>query len=207
MTTIPYATDYTERSGPRHLEGRVMTEQKADIARRRSGQFMAAAAYLTGILAANYVTNRYGMVPVGFGYVATAGTYFAGLSFVLRDLVQVAGGRRAAVAVVVLGAVLSYFVSSPQLALASGVAFLVAEGADLCVYTPLRHRGYIRAAVASNIVGALGDTFLFLWLAGFPIAGAWQGQMVGKLAVTAVVIALVGVARAVLREPVNAEGA
>ena len=44
-----------------------------------------AAAFLGCILAANYVTSRYGMVPVGFGLIATAGTYFAGLSFVLRD--------------------------------------------------------------------------------------------------------------------------
>jgi len=157
-----------------------------------------AAAYLVGILAANYVTNRYGMVPVGFGLVATAGTYFAGLSFVLRDLVQDTGGRWLAAAVVVVGAALSYFISSPQLALASGIAFLVAEGADLAVYTPLRRRGYIRAAVASNIVGALGDTFLFLWLAGFPIAGAWQGQMIGKLAVTGAVIVIISGVRFVL---------
>lgn len=166
-----------------------------------------AAAFLTCILVANYATSEFGVVPVGFGLVATAGTYLAGLSFVLRDAVQDVAGRRAAVALIVAGALLSYLVAEPRIALASGVAFLASEAADFAVYTPLRRRGYIRAAAASNAVGAVVDTFLFLAVAGFPIAGAWQGQLVGKLAITAAVLGLVGVARAVLRHPINPEGA
>lgn len=152
-----------------------------------------SAAFLACILAANYVTTEYGMVPVGFGLVATAGTYFAGLTFVLRDTVQDTAGKAWTVALIVAGAALSFVVSAPFIALASGVAFLVSEVADLCVYTPLRRRGFVRAAVASNVVGAFVDTVLFLWIAGFPIAGAVAGQMVGKLAVTLVVVlAVVG---------------
>jgi uncharacterized PurR-regulated membrane protein YhhQ (DUF165 family) len=155
----------------------------------------ASVAFLATILAANYVTTEYGMVPVGFGLVATAGTYFAGLAFVLRDSVQDAGGRRLVLGLIVAGALLSYLVSDPFIALASGVAFLASETADMAIYTPLRKRGYIRAAIASNVVGAFIDTILFLWIAGFPIAGAVAGQMVGKLLVTAVVIAGVAVYR------------
>jgi uncharacterized PurR-regulated membrane protein YhhQ (DUF165 family) len=155
----------------------------------------ASVAFLATILAANYVTTEYGMVPVGFGLVATAGTYFAGLAFVLRDTVQDAGGRRLVLALIVAGALLSYLVSDPFIALASGVAFLASETADMAIYTPLRKRGYIRAAIASNVVGAFIDTILFLWIAGFPIAGAVAGQMVGKLLVTAVVVLAVVVVR------------
>jgi uncharacterized PurR-regulated membrane protein YhhQ (DUF165 family) len=151
----------------------------------------ASAAFLATILAANYVTTEYGMVPVGFGLVATAGTYFAGLAFVLRDSVQDGGGKRLVFALIVAGALLSYLVSDPFIALASGVAFLVSEAADLAVYTPLRKRGYLRAATASNVVGAFIDTVLFLWIAGFPIMAAIPGQMVGKLLVTLAVVALV----------------
>lgn len=160
-----------------------------------TAKILAAAGFLACILAANYVTTQYGMVSVGFGLVATAGTYLAGLSFVLRDAVQDAMGRWAVVPLIVIGAGLSYLVSDPFIALASGVAFLVSELADLAVYTPLRRRGYIQAAVASNVVGAFVDTFLFLSIAGFPLA-AWQGQVVGKLAITAaVVLAVVAVRR------------
>lgn len=168
----------------------------------------AAAAFLACIIAANYVTSEYGLIPVGFGLVATAGTYFAGLTFVLRDTVQDGFGKAWTFGLVVIGALLSYLVSDPFIALASGVAFLASEAADLAVYTPLRRRGYLRAALASNVVGAVLDTFLFLWIAGFPvIPEAVAGQIVGKLTVTAVVLLIVGGARAVLRQPVNAEGA
>lgn len=142
-----------------------------------------AAAFLACILLANYVTTKYGMVPVGFGLVATAGTYFAGLTFVLRDTLQDAAGKWGVLGLIATGAALSYLVSDPFIALASGIAFGVSEVADLLVYTPLRSRGYLRAAIASNAVGAVIDTFLFLWIAGFPIVNAWQGQVVGKVAI------------------------
>lgn len=156
---------------------------------------IVAATFLGCILAANYGTTEYGMVPVGFGLTATAGTYLAGLMFVLRDSLQDIAGKRATAALIVAGAALSFAVSDPFIALASGVAFLVSEVADLAVYTPLRRRGYIRAAITSNIVGSFVDTVLFLWIAGFPIWSAVPGQMVGKVAVTALVVVLVATVR------------
>jgi len=159
-----------------------------------------AVAFVGCILAANYVTTEYGMVPVGFGLVATAGTYFAGLTFVLRDTVQDGLGKVATFGLIVASALLSYLIADPFIALASGVAFLASETADLLIYTPLRERGYIRAAIASNVVGTVVDTFLFLWIAGFPVVREIvAGQLVGKLAVTAVAVALVLAARVVRR--------
>jgi len=153
------------------------------------------AAFLGCILAANYVTSEYGMVPVGFGLMATAGTYFAGLTFVLRDSLQDTIGKGWTVAAIGAGALLSLLVSDPFIALASAVAFGLSELADLAVYTPLRKRGYIRAAVTSNIVGSVVDTVAFLAIAGFPIMAALPGQMVGKLLVTAAAVALVVILR------------
>lgn len=167
-------------------------------------KYIVGIAFLGCILAANYVTSEYGMVPVGFGLVATAGTYFAGLAFILRDSLQDLAGKTAVIAAIVAGAVLSYLISAPFIAIASGVAFLVSELADLAVYTPLRRRGYIKAAVASNAVGSAVDTVLFLTIAGFPLASSFAGQMVGKLAITLAVVLAVGVVRAVLRQSVRA---
>jgi len=164
-----------------------------------------SAGFLACILAANYVTSRYGMVPVGFGLIATAGTYFAGLSFVLRDSLHDAAGKWATLAVIAGGAVLSFLVADPFIALASAVAFGLSETADLAVYAPLRRRGYIRAAVASNVVGSLVDSVVFLAIAGFPVMAALPGQMAGKLAITLAAVALVAGARlAVSRQPVRA---
>lgn len=169
---------------------------------------VTALAFLGCILAANYVTSRYGMVPVGLGLMTTAGTYFAGISFVLRDSLQDFAGRRWTLGIIAAGAVLSYLVSDPFIALASGIAFLLSEAADLAVYSPLRDRGYIRSAIASNLVGSFVDTFLFLSIAGFPLThDTVAGQIIGKLTITAAVVLLVGGARAVLRQPVHAEGA
>lgn len=160
-------------------------------------KFSACGGFLACILAANYVTSEYGLVPVGFGLMATAGTYFAGLSFVLRDTVQDTSGRRVVLALIVAGGLLSYLISDPFIATASAVAFLASESADFAVYTPLRSRGYVRAAVASNVVGTLVDTFLFLKIAGFGLSReVVAGQIVGKLLVTAVVVALVVIVRA-----------
>lgn len=148
------------------------------------------AAFLGCILAANYVTTEYGMVTM-LGVAMTAGTFFAGATFVLRDSLQDTYGKRWTLTLTVAGAALSFAISAPFIALASGVAFLVAEVSDLAVYTPLRKRGYIRAAVASNVVGSLVDTVLFLWIAGFPVWVALPGQMFGKLLITLGVVALV----------------
>jgi uncharacterized PurR-regulated membrane protein YhhQ (DUF165 family) len=163
--------------------------------KRTSFAPVIAVIFLGCILAANVVTTHLGMVPVGFGLIATAGTYFAGATFILRDALQDVAGKRWTIAVIAAGAALSFAVSEPFIALASAVAFGLSELADLAVYTPLRKRGYIRAALASNIVGALIDTVVFLWIAGFPIMQALPGQMVGKLLVTAAAVALVIIIR------------
>lgn len=167
-----------------------------------SKALLASTGYLGTVIGANYLTSHYGLVPVGFGLVATAGTYLVGASFVLRDSVQDTGGRRLVVLLVLIGALISAWFS-PALAIASGVAFLLSELADMAIYTPLRSSGYIRAAIASNLVGAVIDTYVFLWLAGFSIAAA-PGQMVGKLWITLAVVVLVVGVRAVLRKPVHA---
>jgi uncharacterized PurR-regulated membrane protein YhhQ (DUF165 family) len=135
--------------------------------------------------------------------VATAGTYFIGLTFVLRDLLHDTAGRRWTLAVIAAGAVLSFAVASPAIALASAAAFALSETADLAVYSPLRRRGYLRAAVASNVVGAAVDTVVFLTVAGFPLADAFAGQMVGKLIITALAVVAVLAWRAVRRRVVT----
>lgn len=157
---------------------------------------VAGFGLLLCILAANFVTSRFGFIPVGFGLMATAGTYFAGLTFVLRDLLQDALGKKWVLAMILVGAALSFLLSDPTIALASAAAFLLSEAADFSVYTPLRRRGYIRAAVASNVVGSVVDTVAFLTIAGFPLEQAFAGQIVGKLALTAVVVLLVMALRA-----------
>lgn len=169
-----------------------------------------AVAYVATVVLANWLTSSFGLVAAGFALLVPAGTYAAGLALGLRDVLQDAAGIRWVLGAIAVGTVVSFVVADPIIAAASGTAFAIAELADLAVYTPLRRRGWRRALVVSNAVGAVADTLLFLWLAGFPITGASVGGQVLVKAVwcTAAVLLVREVARRALsRQPVDAEGA
>ena len=144
--------------------------------------------YVASIVAANWLIVTVGLVPVGFGLLAPAGVYAAGFTFTFRDLTQDALGRRWSVAAVFAGAALSALLS-PTLALASGAAFLVSELADLAVYTPLRRRGLLGAVAASNAVGLVVDSALFLLLA-FGSLTFLPGLVLGKVWATLLALLL-----------------
>jgi uncharacterized PurR-regulated membrane protein YhhQ (DUF165 family) len=144
--------------------------------------------YILVIVLANWAIQAIGFVPVGFGLMAPAGVYFAGLAFTLRDLVQEQLGRKWTLLAILVGAAVSA-VLSPQLAVASGIAFLVSELADFAVYTPLRKRNWLLAVGLSNTVGLVADSVLFLALA-FGSLEFLPGQVVGKAWVTLVGVAL-----------------
>lgn len=164
---------------------------------------LALAVYVATIVAANVLTDRFGLVPIGFGLMVTAGTFAAGVALVARDWVQSSSPRRWWVlAAIVAGAALSYVLSSPALAVASGVAFLFSELVDLGVFTRVRARSLALAVLLSSVVAAPVDTVLFLWLAGFPVTlPAVAGQFLVKTAL-ALLVAVVLAARD--REPVPA---
>jgi uncharacterized PurR-regulated membrane protein YhhQ (DUF165 family) len=158
---------------------------------------VAALGYVATIFAANWLIQHVGIVPVGFGLMAPAGVFAAGLALTLRDIVQATLGRAAVIAAILIGAALSYLVS-PAFAVASGVAFLVSELADLAVYTPLTRRSWLGAIALSNTVGLVIDSVLFLWLA-FGSLEFLAGQVVGKAWMTLLaVVLLAGGRRAVL---------
>ncbi len=165
-------------------------------------KFLAALLFAGLVVTANWMTARFGMV----AGLVTAGTFAAGLVLLVRDWLQEAGGRWWVLGAIATGALISVWMASPMLAVASGTAFAVSELADFAVYTPLRERSKAAAMVASNSVGAVVDSLLFLWLAGFPIA-QWGTQSAVKVAVTLPFIAAVVIGRAVSRHRLRTEGA
>lgn len=163
--------------------------------------YLIAAAFVLTVIVANFATAQLGIVH-WLGIAATAGTWFAGFGFVCRDSLQDAGGYRPVLAVIIIGAALSA-AFSPRLALASCAAFLLSELADWAVYQPLHRSGRTRAAIASNIVGAVVDTFVFLTIAGFPVWVALPGQVLIKVGVTTLFVVIVRGISALLRQPVR----
>jgi hypothetical protein len=133
------------------------------------GAWVWVAGYIGSIVAANWATAAFGLVPIGFGLMVTAGTFAAGAAMILRDGIQQTSPRWAVPVAILVGAALSYVLAGPALAFASGVAFLVSELADWAVYSPVRGRSVPLAVLASSVVAAPIDTAGFLWLAEFPV--------------------------------------
>jgi uncharacterized PurR-regulated membrane protein YhhQ (DUF165 family) len=168
-----------------------MTERNCRVA------VAAFCGYVACSYAANWLVVHVGLIHVGFGLQAPAGVLAAGLALTLRDQIQRHGGRSLVLVAIALGGALSALVS-PAFALASSVAFLVSELADMGVYTPLERRNRWAAIAASNTVGAAVDSWLFLSLSGLGLTFFW-GQMLGKSWVTAAtLLLLMGGQRALL---------
>lgn len=157
---------------------------------------VSITGYVATIFAANWLIEHVGVVPVGFGLSAPAGVYVAGLALTLRDIVQATLGRAAVTAAILAGAALSWLVS-PAFAVASATAFFVSELADFAVYTPLERRARHAAVAASNTVGAIIDSALFLWLA-FGSLQFLPGQVLGKTWMTLLAILLLSTGRRAL---------
>jgi uncharacterized PurR-regulated membrane protein YhhQ (DUF165 family) len=162
-------------------------------ARRRAEGLVFLAGFGLCIPAANWLILHAGtfcapggpcLIPVaprGTGYLmAPSGVLMVGLALVLRDLVQRRLGLGWAVAAILGGTLLSALLAPPALVLASAIAFLLSEAADLAVYTPLQRRGLVLAVAASGVVGLVVDSIAFLWLA-FGSLDFLAGQVVGKL--------------------------
>lgn len=146
-----------------------------------------AANWLIGNVGTECIPNGPCLLPVGFGLHAPSGVLMIGAALVLRDAVHEAGGIRAALFAIAIGAVLAWFVAPPALVLASVAAFLLAELADLAVYTPLRKRQLGMAVLASGLVGSVVDSAVFLWLA-FGSLDFMAGQVLGKLWMSVLVL-------------------
>lgn len=158
----------------------------------------AVVAFASTVVLANWAIATFGFVPVGFGLMAPAGVFFAGLAFTLRDLIHEVAGRKSVLAAIAIGGCLSLFIEDAgRVAIASAAAFTLSELADYAVYAPMRKRGWLRAVAASNTVGLVADSALFLLLA-FGSLAYLEGQIVGKGYMTIIAIIVLGGARAVL---------
>lgn len=137
------------------------------------------ANWMIGNVGTECIPNGPCLVPVGFGLHAPSGVLVVGAALVLRDMVHESGGVKAALLAIGMGAILSWLVAPPALVVASVAAFLLAELADLAVYTPLRQRRLGLAVLTSGIAGAAVDSVVFLWLA-FGSLDYVAGQIIGK---------------------------
>lgn len=132
--------------------------------------------------------------------MAPIGVYFAGLVFAIRDALHETSNKYWILGAIIVGAIVSYSLEDGgKIAVASGSAFLFSELADFAVYSPVRAKGKIKALLASNAVGLVADSTLFLYLA-FGSLEFLSGQVVAKAYMTAGVILLMFAYRVFLKQ-------
>ncbi|MVW73275.1 queuosine precursor transporter [Bordetella sp. 15P40C-2] len=113
------------------------------------------------------------------------------VAFLVTDVLNRRFGPQAARRVAWVGFALallvSVWVASPRIALASGLAYICAQLADIRVFDRLRDKRWWLAPLMSGTVGALLDTAVFFSVAFAATGTPWVTWMLGDLAIKLVV--------------------
>jgi len=142
------------------------------------------ALYLVAVVATNFAFIHLGVWSF-LGVSAPWAAFLAGLPLAFRDAVQRRYGRYVAAIVILVACGITAFLS-PALAFASAAAFLCGELLDLTVFTALERKGFLKAAIASNTVGAVVDSLVFLSIA-FGSLAFLPGQVIAKVVSSSIV--------------------
>lgn len=141
-----------------------------------------------GILAMAFVvalSNYAVQFPINDWLTWGALTYPA--AFLVTDLTNRSLGPRAARIVIVIGfvlaVILSIWLATPRIALASGTAFLVAQLLDVAVFDRLRAAVWWRAPLVSSAIASTVDTALFFSIAFAATGLPWMTWALGDLGV------------------------
>jgi len=153
---------------------------------------MSAVFYLCSIILANILVHTLGIVTV-FGLTFPAGAVAIGLTFSTRDLVQESYGKYGCWGWMLVAALVT-FAFNRQLALASVLAFVVAESCDWAIYTFTS--GHVKKRLfLSNLVSTPIDSLVFVLLAFGPIWPAIWGQAIIKMISSLLILPLVKIGR------------
>lgn len=124
------------------------------------------------VAASNYlvqfpVSGRIG--PIDLADLLTWGAFTYPVAFLVTDLTNRMFGPSKARLVVFAGFVLavglSIWLATPQIAVASGLAFLTAQLLDVSIFDALRRATWWKAPLVSTILGSCIDTLLFFSIA------------------------------------------
>jgi len=133
--------------------------------------FLAVFVMFLAVTASNILV-QYPFRFCGLDDMLTYGAFVYPFAFLVNDLTNRRFGpqmaRRVVYAGFLAGLAVSWWLASPRIAIASGLAFLFAQLMDIAVFTPLRRKSWWKAPLAAAVAGSFLDTILF-----FSIAFAW----------------------------------
>ena len=113
--------------------------------------------------------------PVNLADLLTWGAFTYPVAFLVTDLTNRRFGPSAARAVAasgfVIAVILSVYLATPRIAIASGSAFLVAQFLDVSIFNQLRNRVWWMPPLVSTLIGSVLDTAIFFTLAFSASAG------------------------------------
>ncbi|MEO0543526.1 MAG: VUT family protein [Pseudomonadota bacterium] len=132
--------------------------------------YLAAMTFV--VVSSNYLVQ----IPFdhfGLKDILTWGAFTYPIAFLINDLTNRRFGVKAARVVIALGfalaVILSIWLATPRIAIASGTAFAVAQLLDASIFDRLRASQWWRAPLISSVLGSVIDTVLFWSLAFAPL--------------------------------------
>lgn len=147
-------------------------------------RFVAAIAAMVVVVTASNILVQYpvqaDLGPIHLGDLLTWGAFTYPFAFLVTDLTNRHDGPNRARLVVVVGfvlaLVLSVFLATPRIAIASASAFLIGQLLDISVFSRLRaSRAWFLPPLAASLFGSLLDTAIFFTIAFAPALGFIDG--------------------------------
>ncbi len=127
---------------------------------------------MTFVVVISNIIVQYPFAHFGLGELLTWGAFTYPFAFLVNDLTNRRFGKSAARRVVAAGfitaLILSVWLASPRIAIASGTAFLMAQLIDIGVFDRLRASSWWKAPLISTFIGSAVDTVLFFGIAFAP---------------------------------------
>lgn len=136
--------------------------------------------YVALIAGVNWLFEVTPLVSLPGGELWSPAALVVGFVFVVRDFAQRKVGHHVLWAMLA-GIAISWWMASPQLAVASAVAFAVGELADWTLYT-FTKKPLSRRILVSSAIGAPLDSLVFLTLVGIASPAGVAIMSISKLA-------------------------
>jgi uncharacterized PurR-regulated membrane protein YhhQ (DUF165 family) len=148
-------------------------------------KFISALLYLMSIICANLLVSYYGIISFA-GFVFPAGALMIGFCFTFRDIVQKYYGKYLCWLWMLLATIITIFFSK-DIAIASGLAFMIAETMDWVIFTFVS-TSFRKRIILSNVVSLPLDSLIFV-----PMVFGWLwepiiGQAIVKIFFSLIII-------------------